>query len=119
MCFGMYTESYSEKKAEALFSRFVANDTWQVPTLVVARFLAQKERLPKQNLRHALAGERLENDPSAELRTAEQFESVSRSTQNAFELVNAMKRAGVKFMAGTDRPNPFVVPGRSLHDELE
>jgi imidazolonepropionase-like amidohydrolase len=112
-------ESYSEKKAEALFSRFVANDTWQVPTLVVARFLAQMERHPKQNLRPALAGERLENDPWVEYRTADPFESVSRSTQNAFDLVNAMKRAGVKFMAGTDAPNPFVVPGRSLHDELE
>ena len=30
-----------------------------------------------------------------------------------------MKRAGVKFMAGTDAPNPFVNPGSSLHDELE
>ena len=112
-------ESYSEEKAEALFSRFVANDTWQVPTLVVARFLAQKERHPKQNLRAALADKRSENEPWVEYRTADQFESVSTSTQNAFDLVHAMKRAGVKFMAGTDAPNPFLVPGRSLHDELE
>jgi len=34
-------ETYSREKAEALFARFVANDTWQVPTLVVARFVAQ------------------------------------------------------------------------------
>lgn len=112
-------ESYGEEKAEALFSRFVANDTWQVPTLVVARFLAQKERHPKQNLRAALADKRSENEPWVEYRTADQFESVSTSTQNAFDLVHAMKRAGVKFMAGTDAPNPFLVPGRSLHDELE
>ena len=113
------TETYGEEKADTLFSRFVANDTWQVPTLVVARFLAQLERDPKQNPRAALAGERLENDPWVEYRTADQFESVLRSTQNAFDLVKAMKRAGVKFMAGTDAPNPFVVPGKSLHDELE
>ena len=30
-----------------------------------------------------------------------------------------MRRAGVRFMAGTDAPNPFVIPGGSLHDELE
>jgi len=110
------TETYSEKKAEALFSRFVANETWQVPTLVVARFLAQIER---QDPRRALTGKRPENDPWVEYLTADQFESVSTSTQNAFDLVYAMKSSGVKFMAGTDAPNPFVVPGRSLHDELE
>jgi imidazolonepropionase-like amidohydrolase len=112
-------ETYSEKKAADLFSRFVENDTWQVPTLVVARYLAQLERHPKQNPRLALAGERLENQACLEFLTADQFESVSISTQNAFHLVKAMKRAGVKFMAGTDAPNPFVVPGKSLHDELE
>jgi imidazolonepropionase-like amidohydrolase len=51
--------------------------------------------------------------------TSDELESVSTTAQNAFDLVNAMKRAGVMFMAGTDAPNPFVVPGRSLHDELE
>lgn len=29
-----------------------------------------------------------------------------------------MKRAGVRFLAGTDVQNPFVFPGFSLHDEL-
>jgi hypothetical protein len=27
--------------------------------------------------------------------------------------------AGVRVVAGTDTPNPFVLPGQSLHDELE
>jgi imidazolonepropionase-like amidohydrolase len=30
-----------------------------------------------------------------------------------------MDGAGVKFMAGTDGPDPYVFPGFSLHDELE
>lgn len=34
------------------------------------------------------------------------------------EIVGAMHRAGVKFLAGTDTPNPYVFPGFSLHDEL-
>jgi len=29
-----------------------------------------------------------------------------------------MHRAGVKFLAGTDTPNPYCYPGFSLHDEL-
>lgn len=112
-------ETYSEEKAESLFSRFVANDTWQVPTLVVARFLAQIDTDPKQGPGQALrSSEGLKNDRRLEL-TKDEFESVSTSTQNAFDLVIAMMRVGVRFMAGTDAPNPLVVPGRSLHDELE
>ena len=30
-----------------------------------------------------------------------------------------MHRAGVKILAGTDTPNPWVFPGSGLHDELE
>jgi imidazolonepropionase-like amidohydrolase len=30
-----------------------------------------------------------------------------------------MQKAGVKILAGTDTPNPYVFPGSSLHDELE
>ena len=33
-------------------------------------------------------------------------------------LIGKMNKKGVKFLAGTDFPNPFVFPGFSLHDEL-
>jgi imidazolonepropionase-like amidohydrolase len=35
------------------------------------------------------------------------------------ELVKAMHSVGVLFMAGSDGPDPYVIPGFSLHDELE
>ena len=35
------------------------------------------------------------------------------------ELVKAMHSANVLFMAGSDGPDPYVIPGFSLHDELE
>jgi imidazolonepropionase-like amidohydrolase len=112
-------ETYSEEKAEALFARFVANGTWQVPTLVVARFVAQVNN-PRQYTGPAARSSKGPKDNRRLKKvTAAEFESVSTTSQDAFDLVNAMKRAGVKFMAGTDAPNPFVVPGRSLHDELE
>jgi imidazolonepropionase-like amidohydrolase len=34
------------------------------------------------------------------------------------ELVRRMHKAGVRMLAGTDAPAPYVVPGHSLHDEL-
>ena len=33
-------------------------------------------------------------------------------------LAGDMHRAGVKILAGTDTPNPWVFPGTSLHEEL-
>jgi hypothetical protein len=35
------------------------------------------------------------------------------------EVVGALRRAGVPILAGTDTGNPFVVPGISLHEELQ
>lgn len=113
-------DTYSQQKAEALFARFVANDTWQVPTLVVARFMAQLNTDSNQERGAALEdSEMIKNNRRLKKLTEDEFESVSTSAQNAFDLVSAMRRAGVKFMAGTDAPNPFVNPGTSLHDELE
>jgi imidazolonepropionase-like amidohydrolase len=113
-------ETYSAEKAEVLFARFVANHTWQVPTLVVARFVAQINKNPKQSRVAALqTSDVLKNNPRPTELTGDEFESVSTTTQNTFDLVSAVTRTGVRFMAGTDSPNPFVVPGRSLHDELE
>jgi len=35
------------------------------------------------------------------------------------EFVGLAASAGVRVVAGTDTPNPFVLPGQSLRDELE
>jgi len=35
------------------------------------------------------------------------------------ELVGAMQRAGVRILAGTDVGNGWLIPGDSLHQELE
>jgi imidazolonepropionase-like amidohydrolase len=44
----------------------------------------------------------------------------SRRVRYLFELslIGKMNEKGVKFIAGTDFPNPYVFPGFSLHDEL-
>jgi imidazolonepropionase-like amidohydrolase len=35
------------------------------------------------------------------------------------DIVGTMRRAGVLIMAGSDSPDPYVIPGFSLHDELD
>ena len=39
--------------------------------------------------------------------------------ERQMEFVGLAASAGVRVAAGTDTPNPFVLPGQSMHDELE
>jgi len=112
-------ETYDENKAQFLFARFVENDTWQVPTLVVSRFVAQVNKNRNQRVGLASDSVELRRDPCVNNFTSDEFELIGAAADNAFDLVGKMRRAGIKFMAGTDTPNPFVNPGQSLHDELE
>ena len=57
-------------------------------------------------------------DPRLATKTAEDYKLDRRTLRKQFEIVGTMKRAGVRFLAGTDVQNPFVFPGFSLHDEL-
>jgi imidazolonepropionase-like amidohydrolase len=44
---------------------------------------------------------------------------IEQGLENLRRIVTLLYRAGVKIAAGTDTPNPSVVPGFSLHQELE
>jgi imidazolonepropionase-like amidohydrolase len=52
-------------------------------------------------------------------KSPEALELAKKESARELELVNIMRRAGVQFMAGSDGPAPYVVPGISLHAELE
>jgi len=116
-------DSFDEKKASALFGRFVRNGTWMCPTLSVLRAAA-------------LGGDAdFRNDPRMKYipdflkkqwgdgygwkeRTAEDNARARRVFQKQLEVVGMMRRAGVRFIAGTDTANPYIFPGSSLHEEL-
>ncbi len=115
-------ESYDPRKAAALFAKFAANGTWQTPTLVALRTVAyagdaefeKDERIRQvpasiRQIWRGLLADMAKPDAAARRR---QFE-------RELTLVGAMHKAGVKILAGTDTPNPYVFPGSGLHDELE
>ena len=112
-------QTYSNEKAEALFAVFVKNSTWQVPTLVVAWAVASvrdSKVKPVPSARGQTSKKRSgrwQYDTTTDSLTLLQAESL-----NAFDLASAMHRAGVQFMTGTDAPNPWLLPGPSLHEEL-
>jgi imidazolonepropionase-like amidohydrolase len=113
-------DSFSEKKARALYARFVRNGTWQVPTLTVLRSLVSLDD-PK-----FIANPRVKYMPpsfrsywSLMKLSPETVAGLKRRYKQATGLVRAMHQAGVPFLAGTDTPGvPYVFPGFSLHDEL-
>jgi imidazolonepropionase-like amidohydrolase len=49
----------------------------------------------------------------------EELKLAKKHSARELELANAMRRAGVQFMAGSNGPDPYVFPGFSLHTELE
>jgi hypothetical protein len=119
-------ETYSQEKAAALFARFAKNGTWQAPTLVVARVGAFLEddnftndprlKYVRRELRDSWKNKddfRLKNRPANAAALGKML------FQKRLELIAAMHRAEVKMLAASDALVMYVVPGFSLHDELE
>jgi hypothetical protein len=100
---------------------------WTVPTLVQPL----RELLTPDELTAQLASPELKRIPAD---GRQQWESMTRrvigrmdaddwtlvatAAGNRRAVVAALHKAGVPLLAGSDTPNPFVVPGISLHDEL-
>ncbi len=121
-------DSFSEEKASALFSLFVKNKTWQVPTLVVMRnaalygdpeYVRRLEDSPRlQYVPYSLKMMWMLGMRFPPKMTPEDLETSRRYFQWQLQIVGEMQKAGVGLLAGTDTPNPFVYPGFGLQDEL-
>lgn len=116
--------SYDLAKAAGFFLQLAQNNTWQVPTLVWTEANSRIDDSQLQsdpNLRYVPGSIRSQWDP-AKLRensSDEELAGLKAEAARDLELVKAMHKAGVLFMAGSDGPDPYVIPGFSLHDELE
>jgi hypothetical protein len=120
-------DEYSPGKCTALLAKFKEKDVWQSPTLV----LLKNNAFPTLE-NSAVADERQRYIPSRLLdiwrkSRAEQTKGMSAQDsqlhaqllQKSMLIVGEMQKAGVKILAGTDSPAPYVFPGSSLHDELQ
>ena len=117
--------TFSNAKADALFLRFVRNETWMCPTLTLLRggaFLDDESFTNDARLKYLPSSFRDDWKPANDSRfkdlTAADFAFKRKRFQKYLEIVGAMHRAGVKILAGVDEPNQFCFPGFSLHDEL-
>lgn len=119
--------TYSQQKAAALIAKFKGKDVWQTPTLI----LLKNDAFPTLE-DSALSDDREKYIPSRTLANwkkarTEQMRALSpqdselhaRLLRKSMNIVAEMQKAGVKILAGTDAPAPYVFPGFALHDELQ
>jgi imidazolonepropionase-like amidohydrolase len=116
-----------QQRCDSLIKLLAQNQTWQVPTLAWQRggtFLDQRDLKHDPLDKYVPAYWR---DVTWRRFTDEMMPDLLRDPlalrQDYFahnlQMVGAMHRAGVPFMAGTDTaPGVYIVPGFSLHDEL-
>lgn len=122
------TESYSESLCARLFAQFARNDTWRVLTLLVERngdmrrlgdtLLALDPRLRYVDPPTLKAWRQQAPIDARSRRTGDDSAAFLELVRIRLALPGAMQRAGVHLLAGTDEPNPWVIPGFSLHEEL-
>ena len=115
------TATWSAERCAPAIAALKRNATWVTPTLVVAWGPTNPDSAlaPAASLAVMPAAtiERWRGEMQQMPPEARRHEEAQART--GFELVGLLKRAGVEMLAGTDVGNPFVVPGWSLHRELE
>jgi hypothetical protein len=121
----MAMASYSARKAEELFERMARFETRQVPTLVMLRrnaFLDTDNQVMDPHLSSIpLAIRRTWRDPREDKKLLPQdsLDFMRVEYEKLVSILQPMRRAGVKIMAGTDTGNAYSYPGIDLHRELE
>ncbi len=125
-----FLSTYDPERAARLFALLAKNQTWQCPTLVWERGgNLLDERLPgfaadphaklvpaswKDGTWKAFTDAIVHDYATDDLATRKHF------VEKELEVVNAMHKLGIPFLAGTDTPpGVYVFPGFSLHEELQ
>ncbi len=125
---GKFLSTYDPARAEKLFALLAKNHTWQCPTLVWERggnLLDEMDFARDTRAKYVPAywkdvtWKRFTDQVVHEFNT-DDLATRKRFVEKELEVVNAMHRAGVPFLAGTDTPpGVYIFPGFSLHEELQ
>jgi imidazolonepropionase-like amidohydrolase len=117
--------TFSEKRFDSICSVLAKSRMWLCPTLTVNRAMSylNDSIFTNDNRMSYLPGYVLEIwNQKMHPYTKSQIDNFANSSRVRYlfelSLIGKMNKKGVKFLAGTDFPNPYVFPGFSLHDEL-
>jgi imidazolonepropionase-like amidohydrolase len=115
--------TYSEGRAKALFETLVKNGTCVDPTLIAYSIETGEFSFTDPRLRYVRDALKSMWDPRryppTQAYTADDFATAKALFGKRLDFVQAMRRAGVKVVTGTDSPTvAYTFAGFSLHDEL-
>jgi len=118
--------TFDSKKADALFAKFVKNNTWITPTVIVwqnnasfeddsAKYADRMKYLPRYIREYWDP----KNNAHLKGRSPERLVAEKLLVKKYLEIIGVMQRAGVKLMTGSDfGANPLLFPGWGVHDEI-
>lgn len=118
--------TFDTKKAEALFAKFVKNNTWVTPTVIVwqnnasfeedsAKYAERMKYLPRYIREYWDP----KNNAHLKNRSPERLAAEKMLVKKYLEVIGGMQRAGVRLMTGSDfGANPLLFPGWGVHDEM-
>ena len=118
--------TFDGKKADALFAKFVKNNTWITPTVIVwqnnasfeddsAKYADRMKYLPRYIREYWDP----KNNAHLKGRSPERLAAEKLLVKKYLEVIATMQRAGVKLMTGSDfGANPLLFPGWGVHDEM-
>ena len=116
---------FSETRFDSLCSVLANSSMWLCPTLTVNRAMSYLNDTVfiSDNRIAYLPGYVIDIwNQKLNPYTKSQIDAFAESTRARYlfelSLIGKMNDKGVKFIAGTDFPNPYVFPGFSVHDEL-
>ena len=118
--------TYSPEKAQKLYAKLLANQTWQVPTLPLLIELAYltpaTDRASDPNLKYIPQNlQKIWKQGRAESlanKTSGDFLLRAKLVEASLKAVGDMHATGIPMMAGTDSTAPNLVPGFALHDSI-
>jgi imidazolonepropionase-like amidohydrolase len=116
--------TFSSDGASQIYSTFLRNNTWQVPTLEAKRVFASSDEpgfMTDSRLKYISRTEagQWRNSPFFTFVTPSYIAARKALYRKELEVTGAMHGAKVRFLAGTDSGGvPFTFPGFNLHDEL-
>ncbi len=116
-----------EAKIPRIIRSTIAANTWNCVTLIVTqKFVSAevaKELLQDRRMKFVPPEWLASWDPSKDFRlkdlTQADFEKIRKADAMKAGLTLKLHKAGARILLGTDTPNPFVIPGFSIHEELQ
>lgn len=111
--------TYDPEKCRSVIATLARNHTWVTPTLVVYQPYAHALDSASTHPEWAkYVPGIVQGGWIRRARGLTPADSLVAKSYFSFDRTNDLNKAGVKLLAGTDAPQPFVFPGFSLHEEL-